>query len=134
MSPEARGALLTTDMAGLLAPMVSGVERLNQSQDGPLTVDVSLRPGLVKLLLEANNTGLTLAGEPLPGQMQLFILAVAQGGAGGFTWAAPTNVAWSGGAPGMAATVPGHADVYTLTWDGDQWIESGRALDVFVGV
>jgi hypothetical protein len=121
-------------MAGLLAPMVSGVVQLDQSQDGPMTIDVTLRPGLVQLLLEANNTSLTLAGEPEPGQMQLFVLSVSQGGAGSFTWTAPTNVAWSGGTPGMAATIPGHADVYTLTWDGDQWIESGRALDVYVGV
>jgi hypothetical protein len=130
---ELPGALITAAMAGRLAPMVSTVYAVTVDADGPLSVDVGFRPGFVRVILNANCTGFDLLGQPGLGQMQLFILEVEQGATGGFTWTPPINVAWSGGAPAMAATMPGHKDVYTLTWDGEVWVESGRMLDVYLG-
>jgi hypothetical protein len=121
-------ALITSEMVANLAPMVSAVASFEVAVSGPAVLDMSGREGFCVLQLEADCTGLTIIGA---GKPHIFLMMVVQGAAGGFSWTPPPNVLWSGGNPGVTATVPGHADIYTLsTADGTVWWESGRAMDV----
>lgn len=123
-----QGALLTEDKVYLIAPMIAAQRLFVQAVEGPLSLDVSGREGFIVLVLQANNTSLEIAASTLP---HLFLFMVMQDGVGGFTWVPPPNVLWAGGTPGVAATLPGHADIYTLSSaDGGIWRESGRAMDV----
>jgi hypothetical protein len=80
------------------------------------------------LTLRANNTGLTFSESPRPGQVMLF--AVRQGQGAPYTWTPAPSMKFAGGSPGPTSTVQGHRDLYTFIYDGNDWNETSRALDV----
>ena len=104
-----------------MAPMIAYVVDVDHLEDGPLTLDLDLRPAVIFLTLSANVTELTL---DRGSDGQLVILIVAQDGAGGFTWTPAPSIYLAGGAPAQ----PGSRDLYTLVYDGEAWNETGRSL------
>lgn len=125
---EMRGAILDAASVGALAPMVAAVVDILHSTDGPLTIDLSAKPGVILLELRANVTALTLAGAT---DGQMVVLIVIQGPIGGLTWPAPADAKMAGGPVSVGAVTPGHRDIYTLAFDGALWNETGRTLDAF---
>lgn len=112
-----------------VAPRVRRVAVSAQTSDGPMTIDTdSNRIGIHVVNLRAHNTGLDIGGNPAPGTQ--LILAIRQGVGGPWTWIPGANFRFAGGTPGPTATVQNHRDIYTLIYDGTEWNESARALDV----
>lgn len=116
------GAVLTEDAMAL--QVVTAV----QQTSGPVTASMDNPADVYLLILRANNTGMILTNPPQVGQVVR--LAVQQGAGGPFTWVPAVSMKFAGGSPGPTATVAGHRDIYTLIFDGTDWCETARALNV----
>lgn len=116
------------DIEMLAAPKVRRVSAVTQTDEGEAVLDLDPLIGLIVFTLEADNTGTTVGGDPEPGQT--FTLSVRQGAGGSFAWTPPAGMVFAGSDPGTTATVADHRDIYTFVYDGEEWNETGRAMDV----
>ena len=112
-----------------VAPRVRKITTSAQTTTGTTTIDTDNNlVGIHVLTLRATNTGVDIGGDPRPGTV--IVLAIRQGAGAPWTWAPGGNLKFAGGSPGPTATVQNHRDIYTLIYDGAEWNETARALDV----
>jgi hypothetical protein len=96
------------------------------ASDGAVTIDAAAG-NVQSITLSANATSSTITN---PSTGQRLTLSWWQDATGGRTYAWPTGLKFAGGAAPTASTAAFYRDIVTFTYDGANWVETGRAVAV----
>jgi hypothetical protein len=94
--------------------------------DGAVTIDAAAG-NVQSVTLGANATSSTITN---PSTGQRLTLSWWQDATGGRTYAWPTGLKFAGGGAPTASTAAFYRDIVTFTYDGANWVETGRAVAV----